>query len=1006
MPNDRVYASCLNDDLHKAVGAWFLGPQSENLDLLKKLFADAADTQAAARRDYHPEDGAFITTAMQESSVFQQMVDKLQTEYWNVARLLNDYSIPFWSPRYAGHMTFDTSLPAILGSIATTLFNPNNVAFEASPITTLLEIDVGNDLCEMLGYREQGNVQPWGHIACDGTVANLESIWAARNLKYYPLSLRDAMEPGNELNFIADTFKVHKCAEPEILTLLRDLDTWELLNLRVQEILDIPTRLYDEYGITSTFLESIMTKYIIQSRGKQAVEQEWNIKMPPQYLISNTKHYSWPKGAAIAGLGSDNMVDVPVDNNARVNIDELRNQLQKHLDDKQAVFAVVAIIGSTEEGAVDPLDEVLKARDDFQAQGLSFVVHADAAWGGYFASMIRDKPTLPGGPILVPTPRMPEPDREFVPTVTLRDSTVRQFHALAQTDSITIDPHKAGYVPYPAGGLCYRDGRMRFLLTWSAPYIKQAEDGESIGIYGVEGSKPGAPAVGTYLHHRVVGLHKEGHGGLLGEVSFTCRRISAHWAAMSTAADDFIVVPFNPLKSEPDGPDAVEKEKEFIRTNILGHSNEEIVRNQALMDELCTLGSDLNINAFACNFKINGKTNTDVEEANYLNNLVFQRLSVTTTKEKPADTPLFLSATTFAMKDYKDCATNYKKRIGLETESDQDLFILRNVVMSPFQSAGDFVQKIADIFQNTLEEEMKHVVARNTITPRKHSFTMQGTDKLYLVYRSQFYNANGRFQVILGVDANTDAFSKYQAARKNNPKEVYVLSTQDVNVSDICQDGGSFVATVSGKDLDLTSVQISNVRVIKNRPLDSRWRDPTYPADFTPFYLYGTAVQPHIAHMLLKAPNAQMSADQVALSLDAQLTDAQLAGGLLLRVSWPEAAIQPSAGSLDTYVQSLQFFHEGAKLGVEVYADPNAAAAHGPGLAAVMDDGAVKPIAKGTATLASGLYVEYTELNRQDFTNLATHRVTSVTSRQAHPKTRKEWRDVVDKRLGPRATRF
>lgn len=38
-------------------------------------------------------------------------------------------------------------------------------------------------------------------------------------------------------------------------------------------------------------------------------------------------------------------------------------------------------------------------------------------------------------------------------------------------------------------------------------------------------SKPGAPAAAAYLHHAVVGLHKEGHGMLLGEVSFTCSRV-------------------------------------------------------------------------------------------------------------------------------------------------------------------------------------------------------------------------------------------------------------------------------------------------------------------------------------------------------------------------------------------------------------------------------------------------------------------------------------------------
>lgn len=84
-------------------------------------------------------------------------------------------------------MSVDQSLPAILGYLSTMFYNPNNVAFEASPFTTIVELEVGLQLCEMLGYNryedtlpdESGEVEPvaWGHIACDGSVANLESVW-------------------------------------------------------------------------------------------------------------------------------------------------------------------------------------------------------------------------------------------------------------------------------------------------------------------------------------------------------------------------------------------------------------------------------------------------------------------------------------------------------------------------------------------------------------------------------------------------------------------------------------------------------------------------------------------------------------------------------------------------------------------------------------------------------------------------------------------------------------
>jgi len=63
----------------------------------------------------------------------------------------------------------------------TMLYNPNNVAIEASPLSTVAEIEVGEQLCELFGYSlDEDNMEAptaWGHVTCDGTVANLESIW-------------------------------------------------------------------------------------------------------------------------------------------------------------------------------------------------------------------------------------------------------------------------------------------------------------------------------------------------------------------------------------------------------------------------------------------------------------------------------------------------------------------------------------------------------------------------------------------------------------------------------------------------------------------------------------------------------------------------------------------------------------------------------------------------------------------------------------------------------------
>ena len=121
---------------------------------------------------------------------------------------------------------------------------------------------------------------------------------------------------------------------------------------------------------------------------------------------------------------------------------------------------------------------------------------------------------------------------------------------------------------------------------------------------------------------------------------------------MSDDATDFIVVPFDPVQEESD--------KEIIRRRILGRSNEDIVNDRKAFDVLCTLGSDLNINVFACNFRIKGRVNDDVEEANYLNKRIYNRLSVTRPKIHISTVPLFLTSSVFRQEKYGECVRNFQ----------------------------------------------------------------------------------------------------------------------------------------------------------------------------------------------------------------------------------------------------------------------------------------------------------------------------------------------------------
>ncbi|KAI1171294.1 pyridoxal phosphate-dependent transferase [Nemania sp. FL0916] len=703
MPDDRLE--------HAKVGSWFLGPRAENFGLLKDLFNYVLEEQKEARKNLYSDDPTFITAEMQATDSFKESVEGLWDNVKGLSGMLAQHSIPFWSPRYNAHMNMDTALPGIIGYMTTMMYNPNNVATEASPFTTLVERDVGQELCRILGYNTANNEGPnsWGHITCDGSVANLEAIWAARNLKFYPLSLKLAMKPGKELAFlttIEPPFSIENCKGEK--KLFGELSTWEMLNLKPSTVLDIPTRLYETYGISSSFLQGALSQYLIQTVGKDLLENEFEIKQPAKFFVSITKHYSWPKGGAITGIGSENFIDVNIDLDARMDVEDLK----KHLDfciapaaekDRTPVFGVVAIMGSTEHGACDPLAKVIQIRNDYEKKGLSFVVHCDAAWGGYFASMVQ--------PIL----GAPERELPFVPTLALQPYTEQQLRELKHADSITIDPHKSGYVNYPAGGLCYRDERMRYLITWTSPIVFHAASGdalESMGVYGVEGSKPGASPAAIWLTHQTLGLGPGGYGRLLGEALFTCTKLYCYWAVMTMNDPDLIVVPLIRLPAERENrsPTEIESQRQFIRDRILGVSNEALMEDEEAVKLLKTLGGDLMINAFACNFKINGVPNIDVGEANYLNTRIFKRLSVTSMEDNVGEKPLFLTESTFEQDTYGDCLRSYKRRLQLENATNPaigDLVSLVNVTMSPWPTDSPFLEKMTDEFKKVAKEEIK-----------------------------------------------------------------------------------------------------------------------------------------------------------------------------------------------------------------------------------------------------------------------------------------------------------
>jgi glutamate/tyrosine decarboxylase-like PLP-dependent enzyme len=630
-------------------------------------------------------------------------MDSLKDNFRSLLSFLKK-SVPFFSGRYQGHMNWDTTLPSVLGYFAAMLYNPNNVAFEGSTATTILEMIVGDDLCKMLGYEipgedaiAQGAIRPWGHITSGGTAANIEAMWAARNLKLYPLALRDALEAEPSLA-AARALTVTTCdGRAEVLA---SLDTWSILNLKIDDILALPGRLSTEHGISSGAITEAMSRHSLQHLGIQEATRRYlgDVKASPVILVPATKHYSFPKAAAILGLGSANVIDVPVDHDARMSLHHLERILRDCLRDQRPVFAVVGVIGSTEESAVDPLHGILELRDVLQKSGLSFAVHADGAWGGYFAAVLRPDEGTHGEA----APPGPAAEVEMSGFVTA------QLAALGRTDSITVDPHKSGYIPYPAGALCYRNGAMRDMVTFQAPYIVHGDEEPAVGIYGLEGSKPGAAVAAVYLSHKVIRPTRSGYGQIHRRALFNCKRFYARLLCMARPEDRFAIIPVPRLPAEVAGND-VGTQLSFIRERIDRRSEAELLSDPEAMALLPELGPDQNILTYAVNFKsADGSLNTSLEQANRLNRAIYDLLSI-----DPGDEiygyGMIVSTTDFSEEHYgKTFIEDFKRRLGVSTSPGSTVTVLRSTTMAPW-----LLSTPEGSFLDVLEHELRSAILKS-----------------------------------------------------------------------------------------------------------------------------------------------------------------------------------------------------------------------------------------------------------------------------------------------------
>jgi hypothetical protein len=128
------------------------------------------------------------------------------------------------------------------------------------------------------------------------------------------------------------------------------------------------------------------------------------------------------------------------------------------------------------------------------------------------------------------------------------------YRSMPEADSITIDPHKMGYIPYAAGGVSLKDRRILSLVSYAAAYVFENQQNLEMNLGSVilEGSKSGAEVAGVWAAHRLLPLNIAGYGQLIG------RSVAgaAHFVSALKSVREFTVagrtIVCEPLQDAPD----------------------------------------------------------------------------------------------------------------------------------------------------------------------------------------------------------------------------------------------------------------------------------------------------------------------------------------------------------------------------------------------------------------------------------------------------------------------
>lgn len=181
----------------------------------------------------------------------------------------------------------------------------------------------------------------------------------------------------------------------------------------------------------------------------------------PEVILPRSAHFSFKK---IISMLSVKPVYVPLNDEYKMDVSKIEDLITEN------TMAIVAVAGTTELGMVDDIEEISKI-----ALSYNIYLHVDAALGGFIIPFLDDD-----------------------------DNTRKNFDFKCKgVSSMTIDPHKMGLAPVPAGGIIFRHKKHLDLLAVKTPYL--TKDHQTT----VVGTRTGAATAATWTLLNYYG--KEGY---------------------------------------------------------------------------------------------------------------------------------------------------------------------------------------------------------------------------------------------------------------------------------------------------------------------------------------------------------------------------------------------------------------------------------------------------------------------------------------------------------------